>query len=315
MRTATVLATSLLVALATVAPAVATTTDGVTVGGLVWLDPDGDGTPDDDEVGRAGVRVSLRTSSAILDATTTETDGTWTFSGVQPGNYTLVVEPPIDHVITGGTVPDLDAETGEATITVGEEDLPELGVVGLGSPVDDGPDAAATVALDPDASNGQLVWDGTVHNLGTEPADGPIDLRLVLSPEHESVGATGDGWSCETSDAIVLCTTEAGLPAGARLPTVRLTTETTGDVGTRVTVTGTVRLDGVFDAAPLNDEDAASATITAAGMAADVDGDGEADLTDAGAPITGLLVATLLALVVGAASLGGARRRSAADLP
>lgn len=316
MRTATVLVTSLLVALATIGPVAASTGDGATLGGLVWLDADGDGAPDDGEVGRADVRISLRTSSAILDATTTDNDGTWTLSGVRPGTYTLVVEPPIDHVITGGTLPGLDAESGEASITVGDQDLPEVGVVGLGSPVEDGPDAATTVTLDPEASNGQLVWQGTVHNLGPGRADGPIDLRLVLSPEHESAEATGEGWSCEASDAIVLCTTESALPAGGRLPIVRLTTDPVGDVGERVTVTATVRLDGVFDGAPLNDEDAASATINASDAAAtDTDGDGDADLTDAGAPATGLLVAALLALVAGAASLGGARRpaRSAPD--
>lgn len=315
MRTLTVFVAGLFVAVGavgvTVAPAAAATGDGATLSGLVWLDPDADGQPDDGELGRAGVRVSLRTDGAILDATTSEADGTWTFNEVQPGSYTIVVDPPSDTVITGGTLPGLDPRTGEASVTVEQDDLLDLGVVGLGSPVDDGPDAVATVTLDPEASDGTFVWEAIAHNLGPEAAEGPIDLRMVLSSTHEAVAASGDGWSCDASDAIVLCTSDAPLPAQERLPPVTLTTEPVGDVGERVSVTATVRLEATFDAAPLNDEDAATATIDAASAAEDLDGDGNADLTDTGATVTGLLVAALLALVAGAAALGGRRRTTA----
>lgn len=99
---ATLLAATLLGLLVTVpVSALASTTDGVEVGGVVWLDLDGDGTRGDDEPARADVQVTLRTSATIVDATTTRSDGGWTFANVQPGTYTVVIEPPIDHEITG----------------------------------------------------------------------------------------------------------------------------------------------------------------------------------------------------------------------
>lgn len=286
------------------AAALAGTGDGVEVSGLVWLDLDGDGTRDDGEPGRADVQVTLRTSATIVDATTTAPDGSWTFAKVQPGTYTLVIEPPLDHDITGGTLPGLDPDSGEAEISVGTEPVTDAGTVGLGSPVTSGADVAATVTLDRAGSSADRYrWVVTAHNLGPEDADGPVDLRIVLSADHETVDAAGEGWSCDRSAAIVLCEAATGIPAATSLPDVTLTTRPVGDVGARVSVTGTVRLEGAFDAAPLNDEDSATASIGGDLAAADLDGDGTGDLTNAGASTSGVLVAGLLALVLGAVAV------------
>lgn len=293
------------------AVAAATTTEGVEVGGQVWLDLDGDGTRDDGEPGRGGVQVALRTSATIVDATTTRADGTWALANVAPGTYTLLVDAPIDHVVTGGTLPGLDVDAGTATVEVTDAPLPDVGSVGLGSPVASGPDLATTLAHDDDASGDERhVWLVGVHNLGPEDADGPVDVRLVLSSEHEALEATGDDWTCDVAAAIVLCRTEAAVAAGTSLPALTLTSQATGDVGTSLSVTGTVRLDGVFDAAPLNDESTASSAIDVATATSDLDGDGTADITDAGAPAVGLLVAGLLAVVLGAATVRTSRRSS-----
>ena len=308
VRAAVLLSTSV-VALVGLAPtvALATTGDSGAVSGEVFLDLDGDGTRDADEPGRAGVQVTLRTDATILDATVSAADGSWTFNNVPAGSATLVVEPPIDHVVTGGTVAGLDTASGEADVEV-DGDV-AVGAVGLGSPVTSGADVAATVTTDVDASTeSTYAWRLAAVNLGPGAADGPIDLRIVLNAAHEVAGASGDGWSCEESTAIVLCTSAAGIPAGAVLPELRLTTTPVGDVGSTASVTGTVRLDGVFDAAPLNDEAVASLAIGAELAAADIDGDGTGDLTTAGATTTGILVAALLALVVGAGTVTTTRR-------
>ena len=179
----------------------------------------------------------------------------------------------------------------------------------IGSPLASGTDAAATVTVDEAAStDDRYHWELTALNLGGVVAPGPVELRAVLSSGHEVVDATGDGWSCERSTAIVLCTTASDLAAASTLPGLTVTTAPVGDVGTRVTVTGTVRLDGAFDGAPLNDEDVASWTIGTELAAEDLDGDGTGDLTNAGAAVSGLLVAALLALVVGAAAVTTSRR-------
>lgn len=309
LRTAAL--TSTLVALLVALPAAAlgAVDDGVRVSGVVFLDLDGDGTRDQDEPGRADVKVTLRTSATILDATTSTADGTWTFNNVQPGAYRLVVEPPIDHRVTGGTLPGLDAGTGEAALEVASRDIDEAGTLGVGSPVSSGPDVATTVTADPDVpASERFSWQVTVHNLGRADADGPVDVRMVLSSDHAAAKATGTDWSCEPSATIVLCETDASLPAGTSLPPLSLRTAPTGDVGATVAVTATARLDGVFDEAPLNDEATATATIGGDVAAVDLDGDGTGDLTDAGATTTGMLVAGLLAIVLGAAALGATRR-------
>lgn len=304
VRSALLVATVVGLLAAAPASALASTTDGVAVAGQVWLDLDGDGARDDGEPGRADVQMTLRTSATIVDAVTTDATGGWTFGNVQPGTYVVVVEPPIDHEITGGTLPGLDPDTGEASLTVGSEPLTAVGAVGLGSPVTSGPDVATTVTFDRDGSSTEAYrWVVTAHNLGSEAADGTVDLRIVLSSGHEATAVDGGDWSCDRSAAIVLCEAAAGIPAASSLDSVTVTSRPVGDVGTTVSVTGTVRLDGSFDAAPLNDEDAASVSIGADLAAADLDGDGTGDLTNAGTATTGLLVAGLLALVVGAAAV------------
>ena len=286
--------------------ALATTADGASLTGEVFVDLDGDGSRDADEPGLGDVQLTLRTAAAILDATVTAADGSWAFNNVMDGTVTLVVEPPNDLAITGGSVDGLDRESGEAPVEIDGD--AELGAIGLGSPLADGPDVAATVAFDEDASTDDShEWRLLAANLGGEAAAGPIELRAVLSAGHEAVGAEGDGWSCETSPAIVLCSSEGDLSAGTALPAVTLTTMPDAEVGTTVTVTGTVRLDGSDDDAPLNDEAEASATVGSGDMTEDLDGDGTDDITNAGAPVTGLLVAALLALVVGAAAVATGR--------
>lgn len=298
-----------LVVLGVPSAATASTTDGARMTGAVWLDMDGDGTRDAGEPGRGDVQVTLRTSASILDATMTAADGSWSFASVQPGTYDVLVEAPIDHVVTGGTLPELDTATGRGTVTVGAEDIDEVGAIGLGSPVSSGPDVATTVIHDSGRSDDdRFRWIVTAHNIGPADVEGPVDLRIVLSPDHETVEVVGEGWTCEPSAAIVLCETDAGIPAATSLPAITMTTSPVGDVGASVSVTGTARLDGVFDAAPLNDEDSATASIGASGIAEDIDGDGTGDLTEAGASTTGLLVAALLALVVGAGAVRTSRR-------
>lgn len=307
MRTTRLLAVAVLALVALAAPATASTTDASTVTGVAFLDLDGDGTRGADEPGRAGVRTTLRTSATIVDAVVTDVDGAFTFNRVQAGDYTLVVDAPIDHQVTGGTVDGLDTDSGEADVTVGGGDV-DLGVVGLGSTVTSGADVAATVATDGDGTGAEFTWRVAAHNLGPDDGDGPVDVRIVLSTGHAVRSVTGDGWTCDESSAIVLCETDSDLAAGSSLPTITLRTAPDGDVGDTVTVTGTARLEGVFDPAPLNDEDVAALSIGAERAAADLDGDGTGDLTDAGAEVTGILVAAILALVVGGGAVATSRR-------
>ncbi len=60
------------------------------VGDRVWDDLDGDGVQDPGEPGVGGVTVELLDAGgATIDSTTTAADGTYGFSGLTPGTYTL----------------------------------------------------------------------------------------------------------------------------------------------------------------------------------------------------------------------------------
>ena len=62
------------------------------IGDIVYLDTDGDGTQDAGELGIAGVTLELvDASSQIIAATTTAADGSYDFVGVPAGTYTVVV--------------------------------------------------------------------------------------------------------------------------------------------------------------------------------------------------------------------------------
>lgn len=59
------------------------------VGDLVWLDMNGNGTQDDGEPGVAGVTVNLMSGSDVLASTQTDTNGKYLFENVFTGEYSL----------------------------------------------------------------------------------------------------------------------------------------------------------------------------------------------------------------------------------
>ena len=62
------------------------------IGDFVWSDADGDGTQDPSEPGIAGVTLALLDAASTVVATaTTRADGTYLFSGLAPGTYTVDV--------------------------------------------------------------------------------------------------------------------------------------------------------------------------------------------------------------------------------
>jgi fimbrial isopeptide formation D2 family protein/uncharacterized repeat protein (TIGR01451 family) len=69
-------------------------TTGATIGSIVWIDTDLDGVPDPNESGLAGVVVELVDESGQVVATvTTASDGSYIFTGVVPGTYTVRLVP------------------------------------------------------------------------------------------------------------------------------------------------------------------------------------------------------------------------------
>lgn len=67
---------------------------GLTVSGSVYFDVNGNKTYDASEFGLSGIPVKLKTNAGTVLATTTSAaDGSFSFSQVAPGNYTIVAKP------------------------------------------------------------------------------------------------------------------------------------------------------------------------------------------------------------------------------
>ena len=95
-----------------------------TIGDRVWIDADGDGIQDADEIGLGGVTVTLKGANGNVVATkTTDGNGIYLFTDVVPGSYTVVFTAPTDWTFTtkdaGADAADSDADSvGAASVTV-----------------------------------------------------------------------------------------------------------------------------------------------------------------------------------------------------
>ncbi|MBO3705597.1 MAG: carboxypeptidase regulatory-like domain-containing protein [Candidatus Accumulibacter sp.] len=95
------------------------------IGDRVWLDCDGDGVQDANEVGVADVTVRLINSTGAVERTTTTNyTGNYLFDNLQPGDYSIQVVRPDGYLFTlanQGTDDekdsDADATTGRTTVT------------------------------------------------------------------------------------------------------------------------------------------------------------------------------------------------------
>ena len=89
------------------------------IGDTVWSDVDGDGLQDPGEVGIAGVTLTLtgtdENGNPVSMNITTGTDGTYLFTNVPPGDYTVVVDAA--NFAAGGALEGLD----ESNITEGPQ--------------------------------------------------------------------------------------------------------------------------------------------------------------------------------------------------
>lgn len=88
---------------------------GTTTGALngrVFKDPQRDGVDSGGEPGIAGVTVSLKQGATVIATTTTAADGSYSFTGLTPGSYSVVETQPAGY---GSSSPD----TVAATVTAG----------------------------------------------------------------------------------------------------------------------------------------------------------------------------------------------------
>lgn len=97
--------------------------EGATIGDRVWLDEDGDGVDDGGllEPGMRDAVVELRNLlGELVDVTVTNGDGAYTFTGVDAGNYEVIVYPPTTDNWVATADPDGIATPGRAVVAVAE---------------------------------------------------------------------------------------------------------------------------------------------------------------------------------------------------
>ena len=86
-----------------------------TIGDRVWIDANGDGIQDANEVGLSGVTVTLKNSNGNVVATkTTDGNGSYLFTDVVPGTYTVVFTAPTDWTFTTKDAGSNDAADSDA---------------------------------------------------------------------------------------------------------------------------------------------------------------------------------------------------------
>jgi uncharacterized surface anchored protein len=91
------------------------------VSGEVWSDTNANGVIDAGEVGKPGVTVDLLSGTTTLSSTTTDANGNYSISGLNPGNYMVqIIAPPGDPFST----PSIDS----FTLTSGQTDTFNAGV-------------------------------------------------------------------------------------------------------------------------------------------------------------------------------------------
>ena len=104
------------------------------IGDRVWLDKNANGVQDAGEVGIAGVTVKLLDAAgAVVGSASTDANGNYLFSNLNPGDYAVQIVAPAGYVITGkdlggndATDSDIDPITGKTivtTLSAGESDL------------------------------------------------------------------------------------------------------------------------------------------------------------------------------------------------
>ncbi len=115
-------------------------TGKITLGDTVFSDANNNGIQDPGEVGIGGVTVTLKNGGTTIATTTTAADGTYRFTGYDPGTYTVTVTPPTGYnpTPTTGSVNQtvsIPANTANLTLDFGFKDDTTASVGTIGDKV------------------------------------------------------------------------------------------------------------------------------------------------------------------------------------
>ncbi len=162
------------------------------IGDKVWLDCNGNGIQDANEIGLSGVTVNLLSGAgAVLGTTTTDYLGNYLFSNLNPGSYAIQVLAPNGYNFTardqGGNDAldsDVDPVTGKTiatTLASGQNDLSwDAGLTTVGACVDL-------------TFSGSTATDGPDGNLRGYNQNG-LSVNVSAFSRDKSTGAWATAW-------------------------------------------------------------------------------------------------------------------------
>jgi protocatechuate 3,4-dioxygenase beta subunit len=161
------------------------------IGDFVWVDVDADGVQDSGEPGVTGVTVNLLDAGGGTVATTTTAgDGSYSFTGLVPGDYRVEFVAPSGYSFSPLDQGADDAVDSDADVTTGRSPLFTVASGGSDLTIDAG--------LYRDASIGDFVWndlDADGVQDGGEPGQAGVTVNLLDSGGSTMATTTtaGDG--------------------------------------------------------------------------------------------------------------------------
>ncbi|MCU1367471.1 MAG: hypothetical protein JWN39_3110, partial [Ilumatobacteraceae bacterium] len=212
------------------------------IGDRVWLDTNRDGIQDASEPGVNGVTVTLSRDGdhdgsyeAPVATVSTSGDGNYTFAGLAPGSYRVVVTPPGGLATTRPPV--LVALRAGANVTDAD--------VGLAPAAPLPFDVQIVKSIEGSVVTGEdMTWVLTVsdNGIGSSPANLTVTDTLIDSLTFRS--ASGTGWTCSANGQTVTCTGGGPLAPG-QSTTIRIVTTVSGAGGTVVNNSASVAAAGI----------------------------------------------------------------------
>ena len=163
------------------------------IGNYVWLDENGDGVQDAGEAGIANVTVELVDgSNAVIATTTTDSNGGYLFTDVDPGTYTVrTVSGSLPSGLAANPTYDEDSGTSSpdnatsVTVAGGDEHLTaDFGYNWVPSGDSSNPSAGTTGAI------GDTVWNDANGNGIQDPGEsgiGGVTVTIYYDPDGDGV--------------------------------------------------------------------------------------------------------------------------------
>jgi uncharacterized repeat protein (TIGR01451 family) len=201
-----------------------------TVSGRIFLDYNANGTFDPaNEYGIGGQTVTLtgtdENNNPVTRTTTTNPDGTYSFTGLPPGTYKVTQPNQPTGTNNGTTTP---GTAGGTAANPNNEGVSTSEIVNInlsiasGNTVSAGNDFAETPGNAPDLTIGKTHSPGeftdggttgfytiTSSNIGQTDTVGPVTIVDTLPAGITPTAASGSGWNCAIAGQVVTCTTSA----------------------------------------------------------------------------------------------------------